>query len=106
MQEYLGWRKLEERGEEKKVLFCKRLEGMDDSQLLKAEVEKLREDGGIRWWEEYEVLRRKLQLDNEGGWEGKLKIKIKARNVKDLKEEVYTKSKLKWYMWKNMIQGW
>ena len=44
MQEYLGWRKLEERGEEKKVLFGKRLEGMDDSQLLKAVVEKLRED--------------------------------------------------------------
>ena len=75
MQEYLGCRKLEERGEEKKVLFGKRLEGMDDSQLLKAVVEKLREDRGIEWWEEYEVLRRKFELDNEGGWEGKFKIK-------------------------------
>ena len=75
MQEYLGWRKLEERGEEKKVLFGKRLEGMDDSQLLKAVVEKLREDEGIGWREEYEVLRRKFELDNEGGSEGKLKIK-------------------------------
>ena len=111
VQEYLGWRKLEERGEENNVLFGKRLEGiglegMDESQLLKAVVEKLREDGEIGWREEYEVLRRKFELDNEGGSEGKLKIKIKARNAKDLEEEVYTKSKLKWYMWNKMIQGW
>ena len=36
-------------------------------------VEKLRKDGGIGWWEEYEVLRRKFELDNEGGLVGKLK---------------------------------
>ena len=34
MQEYLGWRKQEERGEEKKVLFGKRLKRMDESQLV------------------------------------------------------------------------
>ena len=35
---------------------------------MKMVVEKLREDGGIGWWEEYEVLRRKFELDNEVGW--------------------------------------
>ena len=61
-------------------------------------MEKLRDDGGIGWWEDYEVLRRNFELDNEGGLVGKLKIKIKVRNERDLEEEVYTKSKLKWHM--------
>ena len=34
---------------------------------MKMVVEKLREDRGIGLWEEYEVLRRKFELDNEGG---------------------------------------
>ena len=34
---------------------------------MKMVVEKLREDRGIRWSEEYEVLRRKYELDNKGG---------------------------------------
>ena len=92
MQEYLGWRKLAERGEEKKELFGKRLKGMDESQLVKAVVKKLREDGGIGWREEYEVLRRKFEVDNESGSEGKLKIKIKARNVKDWKKKYIRKA--------------
>ena len=46
-------------------------------------MEKLREDGGIGWWDEYEVLRRMIELDNEGGLVGKLKNKIKARNEMD-----------------------
>ena len=56
----LGWRNLEERRQEMKVLFDNRLEGMEGSRLVKM-VEKLREDGGIEWWEEYDVL------DNKGG---------------------------------------
>ena len=43
---------MEEAGGEKgkkEVLFGKRLERMDESQLVKVVVEKLREDGGI-WW--------------------------------------------------------
>ena len=63
-----------------KGLFGKRLVGMEESRLVKMMVEKLREDGGIGWWEEYEVLRRKLELDNGSGLIGKLKIK--ARNGK------------------------
>ena len=41
----LRWKKLEERREEMKVLFGKTLEGMEESQLVKMMVEKLR-------WEE------------------------------------------------------
>ena len=41
-------------------------------------------------------MRRKFELDNEGGLVGKLKTEIKARNEKDW-EKVYTRSTLKWY---------
>ena len=40
-----------------------------------------------RWREEYEVLRRKFELDNEVGSVGRLMNKIKARNEKDWEEE-------------------
>ena len=96
VQDDLGWRKPEERREEMKVLFGKRLEGMEESRLVKMMVEKLREDREIGWWEEYEVW-RKIELDNEGGLVGKLKNKIMTRNGKDWEEEVDTKSTLKWY---------
>ena len=50
-------------------MFGKGLEGIEES--------KLKDGGGEtkrgwrnRWWEEYEVLRRKLELDNEGGLVG------------------------------------
>ena len=58
---------------------------------------KLREDGGIGWWEECEILRRTFDLDYEVGSVGKLRNKIKARNEKNWEEEVYTKSTLKCY---------
>ena len=80
VQGELGWRKLEERRKDMKALFCKRLEAMEESQLVKMVVEKLREDGGIGWWEEYEGMRRKFELDNKVGLVGKLNNKIKARN--------------------------
>ena len=38
---------------------------MEKSRLVKMVVEKLREDRRIKCWEEYEVLRRKFELDNE-----------------------------------------
>ena len=40
-------RKLEKIREKMKMLFGMRLEGMEESQLVKIVVEKLREDGGI-----------------------------------------------------------
>ena len=61
MQEDLGWRKLEERREELKVLFNKSLEGMKIvSRLVKMVVEKLRKDEGTVRWEMYEVLGESL----------------------------------------------
>ena len=41
---------------------------------MKMVMEKLREDRGMVWWEEYEVFRRNSKLDNEDGLVGKLKI--------------------------------
>ena len=63
----LGWRKLEERREGMKVLFGKGLVGMEESRLVKMVMAKLREDRGIGWCKECGVLRRKFELDNEGG---------------------------------------
>ena len=103
VQGNLGWRKLEERRVEMKVLFGKGLKGMEESQLVKM-MEKRRVNGGIRWWEEYEILQRKFELDNEGGLVGRLKNKVKARNEKDWEELVYTKCTLKWY--RKMVRGW
>ena len=34
---------------------------------MKIVLEKLRDKGGKWWWEEYEVLRRKFEPDNEFG---------------------------------------
>ena len=42
-----------------------------------------------------QVLRRKFELDNEGGSVDKLKNMIKAKNEKNW-EDIYTKSTLKW----------
>ena len=57
-----------------KVLFGKKLVRWK-SRLVKMVVEKLRKDRE-GWWEEYKVLRRKFELDNEGGSVGKLKNHI------------------------------
>ena len=76
----LGCRKLEERKEEMKV-FGKRLEGMEESRLVKMVVEKLREARGIRWWAEYEILWEKFELDNEVTPVGRLKKKIRFKRT-------------------------
>ena len=73
------------------------MEWMEESGLVKMTVEKLRENWGIGWLKEYEVLSRKFELDNEVGLVARLKNKIKARNEKNWDEEVYTKSILKRY---------
>ena len=41
---------------------------------------------GIGCWEEYEVLMRKFEQDNEGGLVGKFNNKIKERNEMDREE--------------------
>ncbi len=57
-------------------------------------VNKLREDGGISWWEEYEVLSKKFELDSEYGSIRSWMEKITMSNEKDWEEEV-SKSTLK-----------
>ena len=47
VQGHPGWRKLEERREEMKVLFGKRLERLEESRLVKMVVEKVREDNRV-----------------------------------------------------------
>ncbi len=37
-------------------MFSKKLEVLEEGRLVKVVMSKLREDGGISWWEEYEVL--------------------------------------------------
>ena len=93
----LGWRKLEQRREEMKVMFGKRLEVLEEARLVLKVVNKLREDGGFGWWEEYVVLRRKYELGSEYRLVHSWKEKIKVRNEKDWEEEVSSKSTLKWY---------
>ena len=61
---------------------------------LKKVVNKLREEGGFIWWEEYEVLGRKYELDIECGSLHSWKEKIKMRNEKDWVEKVSSKSTL------------
>ena len=41
---------------------------MEASGLVKMVVEKLKEVRGIGWWEEYKVLRRKLNWIMRLGW--------------------------------------
>ena len=71
---------------------------------MKMVVEKVREDREIGWWEEYQVLSRMFELNNDG-LVGKFKNKIKARN-RDWEEEVYMKSVLIWYSLAKDDTGW
>ena len=60
----LGWRKLEERREEKKVLYGRRLQRLDDNRLVKQIITaKMKEHGGVSWEGECELLLRKYKED-------------------------------------------
>ena len=71
-------------GKREEMNVGKRLEVLEESRLVKKVVNKLREDGGLSWWEEYEVLRRKYELDSEYESVFSRKEKIKMRNEKDI----------------------
>lgn len=45
----MGWRKLEERREEKKMLYGRRFWELGEERLVKLIVEKLKESGGVGW---------------------------------------------------------
>ena len=63
-------------------MFCKRLKVLEEGRLVK-KVNKLREDGGFGWWEEYEVLKRKYELGSEYSLVSSWKEKTKIRTEKD-----------------------
>ena len=65
---------------------------LEEGILVNKLVNKLREDGGFDWWEEYEVLRRKYELGSEYRSVRSWKEKIKMRNEKDWEEEVSSKT--------------
>ena len=67
-----------EAGREKAILYGKRLENLEDIRLVKVVAEKLKNTGGVGWWEEYELLQRRYGLadnwESESRWEVKSKI--------------------------------
>ena len=93
----LGWRKLEERREAKKLLYGKRLEGLEDSRLVKAVAEKLKEAGNVGWGEEYGVLLRTYGLTEESETREQWKAKVEEGNDEGWWEEVESRSSLGWY---------
>ena len=93
----LGWRKLEERREAKKLLYGKRLEGLEDSRLGKAVAEKLKEAGNVGWGEEYGVLLRTYGLTEESETREQWKAKVEEGNDEGWWEEVESRSSLGWY---------
>ena len=57
---------------QKKLLYGKRLEGLEDSRLVKVVAHKLKDAQNVGWWEEYGVLLRKyakqVELGKNGRW--------------------------------------
>ena len=49
-------KKLEERREEKKVLYGRRVERLDDSRLVKMIMKKMQDCGSVSWQGEYDLL--------------------------------------------------
>ena len=92
---------MEERREEKKVLFGRRKGNHGDERLVKRIVEKLQEAGGVGWREEYEVLRRKYGLEQEdeeqAGSAAEWKRRVRELNGNEWMEEVEAMSSLRWY---------
>ena len=86
----MGWRKLEERREEKKMLYGRRFWELGEERLVKPIVEKLKESGSIGWREEYEVLLRKYGLEEdeeeESGSVAAWKKKIEKQNWESWQE--------------------
>ena len=52
----IGWKELEERREEKNILYGRRVERLDDGRLVEVIARKREECGRISWWGEYDQL--------------------------------------------------
>ena len=90
----LGWRKLEDRREERKLLYGKRLENLEDSRLVKVVAGKLKNTGGVGWWEAQSPLtvqplfrllpatiQRRYGLAEDWESESRRKVKSKIEEV-------------------------
>ncbi len=91
----LGWRKMEERREEKKkLLYGRRFEDLEEDRLVCIFEEKLKTAGEIGWREEYEVLMRKYGIDVEEGSATEWKRSVSDVNSREWQAEVGNKSSL------------
>ena len=62
----LGWWPLEERREEKKLFYGRRLSDMDEDRLVKNVMGCIeRRNDAIGWWREYQSLLEKYEIDGE-----------------------------------------
>ena len=94
----LEWKKLEERREEKKVLYGRRVERLDDSRLVKMILEKMQDCGNFSWQGEYDLLLKKYGLEGgETGSAKEWKERVNEKNCRDWMEEIEGNSSLKWY---------
>ena len=87
-----GWRKLEERREAKKLIYGKRLEGLEDNRWI-----KIREaEGCWKCWMvgEYGTSQRKHVITEEDQARREWKAKVEEGNDQDLWEEVETLKRL------------
>ena len=55
----------------KRLMYGKRLEGLEDNRLVNIVAEKLKDAGNIRWWGEYGALQRRYAITEEKEVEGK-----------------------------------
>ena len=67
----LGWKKLEEGREVKKLMYGKRLEGLEDNRLVKTVAEKLKDAGNVGWWGVAEKISDHRRGLSKKGVEGK-----------------------------------
>ena len=81
-------RRGEERREEKKVLYGRRVERLDESRLVKVIMEKMQDCGSVSWQGEYDQLLRKYGLESEIGSVKEWKERVHERNCRDWMEEV------------------
>ena len=98
----LGWRKLEERREVKKLMYGKRLEGLEDNRLVKIVAEKLKDAGNVGWW----VLQRKYAITEEDNARREWKAKWKKAMTKTGGKRLRVRVAWDGIEWQRMNLGW
>ena len=67
----------------KKLMYGKRLEGLEDNRLVKIVAEKLKDAGNVGWWGEYGALQRKYAITEEDQTRREWKAKVEEGNDQD-----------------------